>query len=90
LAVALFLGYLAIMRLRALLLGSGIQSTFPRVSRISVHAPLPLVALLLTVSIGLFGGAAAGAYVLALLLLVLLSSLPLLFVVIELAVSSEQ
>ena len=87
LAIVTLLGYFAILQLRAALLSSGVEPYFPRVSRVSVHAPLPLFAFLIAIAGGVFGAASAGAYVLALLLLVLLSSLPLLFVVIDLAVT---
>jgi hypothetical protein len=84
-AGALVLGYLAILRVRASLLASGVESLFPRVSRVTVHTPLIVVTLLVVSSLGLFGSSVVGAYLLALVLLVLLSSLPLLFLVVELA-----
>jgi hypothetical protein len=84
-AGTLVLGYLAILRMRASLLASGIESYFPRSSRVTAHTPLIVVTLLVANSVGLFGDSSVGAYLLALVLLVLLSSLPLLFVVIDLA-----
>jgi hypothetical protein len=90
LAAALLLGYVAILQRRAALLRAGIQPSFPRLSRISVQTPLIVVALLIFNSTGLFGGPGAGAYLLALLLLLSLSALPLVFVVIELAASPRK
>jgi hypothetical protein len=90
LAAAVMGGYVAILRLRASLLASGVQPWFPLVSQVSVHTPLGLAALLLTISADLFGETSAGAYLLALLMLVSLASLPLLFVVIELAIAPKR
>lgn len=85
LAPALFLGYVAVIRRRAELLGAGIKPSFPRVSRVSVQTPLIVVAFLALNAAGLFGDRGAGAYLLALLLLLSLSALPLVFLVVELA-----
>jgi hypothetical protein len=90
LAVALSLGYLATARLYAGLLGGGDQPSFPRIARIAVHTPVVLVISLVIVCTGLFGDRASGAYLFVLLLLLSVSSLPLLLVVIELATSSRE
>ena len=90
LAVALLLGYLAILRLYARFLRAGTQPSFPRISRVAVHTPIILLIFLLIICMGLFGHRSSGAYLLALLLLLSVSSLPLLFVVIELATSSRE
>ncbi len=90
LAAALLLGYVAILRLYAGLLGAGTQPSFPRLSRIAVHTPIIVVIFLAIICTGLFGDRTSGAYLLALLLLLSASSLPLLFVVVELATSSRE
>jgi hypothetical protein len=90
LAVALLLGYLAILRLYAGFRGAGSQPSFPRVSRIAVHTPIILLILLVIICTGLFGDRTSGAYLLALLLLLSVSSIPLLLLVIELATSSRE
>ena len=90
LAAALLLGYVAILRHRAELLRAGIRSPFPRISRISVQSPLIVVALLLVNSSGLLGSPGVGAYLLALILLMSLSALPLVFLVVALAASPRK
>ena len=74
---------------RAALLRGGIQPSFPRTSRVSVQTPLIVVALLVLNAIGLPGGPSAGGYLLALLLLLSLSALPLVFLVVELGASPK-
>ena len=90
LAAALLLGYVAIVRLYAGLLRSGTQGSFPRVSRMAVHTPIIVVIFLIVICTGLFGDRTAGAYLLALLLLLSVSSLPLLLAIIVLATSSRE
>jgi hypothetical protein len=90
LAVALLFGYVVVLRRRAQLLRTDIQPSFPRVSRIAVQTPLIVVALLVLNATGLFGGPDLGQYLLCLILFLALSSLPLVFVVIELAGNSRK
>lgn len=89
LGVALLLGYLSLLRRRAALLRAGVQPSFPRISRVSVHSPVVVIGLLVGNAVGLVGGPGAGAYLLALILLLSLSALPLVFLVIELADSPK-
>ena len=84
LALALLLGYVAVLRRSAELERAGIQPSFPRTSRISMQIPLIVVALLVANSTALFGSPGAGAFLLALFLLLSLSAIPLVLLVIEL------
>lgn len=88
LAASLLGGYVAVLRRRARLLRAGLDSLFPRTSRVAGQAPLLLVALLVADAAGAIPGA-AGAYILALVLLLALSALPLLLVVVELSTAGE-
>jgi hypothetical protein len=90
LAAALLAGYVAILRLYSGLLGADTQSLFPRLARVAVHTPIIVVIFLVIICMGLFGNRASGAYLLALILLLSASSLPLLFLVIGLATSSRE
>jgi hypothetical protein len=90
LSIGLALGYLAILRQRSRLLAAGVQPLFPRLSGFAVHAPLPVVALLILNATGMLLGRGPGLYILSLILVLALSALPLLFVVVELAGGSRE
>lgn len=87
LAVVLAISWLIILRLRANLLGAGLRPSFPTFSAIAVHSPLLLVIFLLLSAFDLL---VPGAYLLALIALLMMSALPLVLSVLTLTAGFQK
>ncbi len=86
----LLFGYLAILRRRSQLLRAGIRPSFPRVSQVVVQAPLVVIVLLVLNVVGVLVPQGPGVYILSLIFVLVLSAVPLLFAVIDLAAESSE